>query len=346
LQDSPRRPGTWRVRLPDNADHSADHSGPRNAIPRLHQGPTRFEPMSRPFPAWLPAMAFVLIWSTGFIVGKAVVPVADANLFLLARFTLAALMFALAAMASGVTWPALKQVPRHLLAGALMQGIYLCAGYGAVAHGLSPSIMALLGALQPLLTALLAIPLLKEQPSSRTWRGLGLGALGVGLVVLPAMQAGTPQTVSPWIILTGVLAILSITMGTLLQKTSIARADIRASSAWQNVGAMLVAGVLVCATGGIGALRWETGPTLWASLAWAAFVLSGIGTWLLLSLVRRGQAANAAALMFLAPPLAAVQAALLFGDRLAPLQWLGMAVAGIGVWLCQTQGNPRHAQAR
>ncbi|MEK7695317.1 MAG: DMT family transporter, partial [Pseudomonadota bacterium] len=160
------------------------------------------------------------------------------------------------------------------------------------------------------------------------------------------MQAGTPQTVSPWIILTGVLAILSITMGTLLQKTSIARADIRASSAWQNVGAMLVAGVLVCATGGIGALRWETGPTLWASLAWAAFVLSGIGTWLLLSLVRRGQAANAAALMFLAPPLAAVQAALLFGDRLAPLQWLGMAVAGIGVWLCQTQGNPRHAQAR
>ncbi|AVA33868.1 MULTISPECIES: DMT family transporter [Cupriavidus] len=302
--------------------------------------------MSRPFPAWLPAMAFVLIWSTGFIVGKAVVPVADSNLFLLARFTLAALMFSVAAMASGVTWPALKQVPRHLLAGALMQGIYLCAGYGAVAHGLSPSIMALLGALQPLLTALLAIPLLKEQPSSRTWRGLGLGALGVGLVVLPAMQAGTPQTVSPWIILTGVLAILSITMGTLLQKTSIARADIRASSAWQNAGAMLVAGVLVCATGGIGALRWETGPTLWASLAWAAFVLSGIGTWLLLSLVRRGQAANAAALMFLAPPLAAVQAALLFGDRLAPLQWLGMAVAGIGVWLCQTQGNPRHAQAR
>ncbi|MGO4281362.1 DMT family transporter [Cupriavidus sp. RAF20_2] len=302
--------------------------------------------MSRPLPAWLPGLAFVLIWSTGFIVGKAVVPVADTSLFLLARFALAGLMFTLAAVLAGAAWPAAREVPRHLLAGALMQGIYLCAGYGAVAHGLSPSVMALLGALQPLLTALLAIPLLKELPSMRTWRGLALGAAGVGLVVLPAMRAGAPHAVSPWIVLIGLLAIVSITMGTLLQKTSIAKADIRASSAWQNAGAMLVAGALVTVNGGPGALHWEPGLTLWASLAYAALVLSGLGTWLLLGLVRRGRAANAAALMFLAPPLAAVQAALLFGDHLVPLQWLGMAVAGAGVWLCQTQGRTQRAEAR
>jgi len=297
-------------------------------------------------PAWLPGLAFVLIWSTGFIVGKAVVPVADTSLFLLARFALAALMFALAGLAARAAWPPVREVPRHLLAGALMQGIYLCAGYGAVAKGLSPSVMALLGALQPLLTALLAVPLLKEIPTARTWRGLALGALGVGLVVAPAMRAGSPQSVSPWIVLIGVLAILSITLGTLLQKTSIARADIRASSAWQNVGAMLVAGVLVTIAGGPAALRWIPGAALWTGLAWAAIVLSGLGTWLLVGLVRHGQAARAAALMFLAPPLAAVQAALLFGDRLTALQWLGMAVAGAGVWLCQTQGKLRHARAR
>ncbi|RZT31351.1 DMT family transporter [Cupriavidus agavae] len=306
--------------------------------------------MPRPVPAWLPVVGFVLIWSTGFIVGKAVVPVADTSLFLLARFALAALLFLGLALAAGVAWPPLAQVPRHLLAGALMQGVYLCAGYGAVAHGMSPSIMALLGALQPLLTALLAIPLLGERPSGRTWRGLGLGAAGVALVVLPAMRAGAPHTVSPLVLLIGLLAILSITMGTLLQKTSIARADIRASSAWQNAGALLVAVVVVGVTsatsGGFTALRWTPGATLWVTLGWAALVLSGLGTWLLLGLVRRGQAAKAAALMFLAPPLAAVQAALLFGDRLGPVQWLGMAVAGFGVWLCQTQGSARHAEAR
>ncbi|BDB28164.1 hypothetical protein Tamer19_36560 [Cupriavidus sp. TA19] len=298
-----------------------------------------------PAPARLPSLAFVLVWSTGFIVGKAIVPLADTSLFLLARFAVAGLMFVAWTLAAGAAWPPLREAPRHLLAGALMQGVYLCAGYGAVAQGLPPAIMALLGALQPLLTALLAIPLLKELPSRRTWQGLALGALGVALVVAPAMQAGV-QPVSPWIVLLGVLAIVSITMGTLLQKSAIAACDLRASSAWQNLGAMLVAGVMVATESAGGPLHWQGGAVLWAALAWAGLGLSGAGTWLLVSLVRHGQAANAAALMFLAPPLAAVQAWLLFGQGLNALQALGMAVAGAGVWLCQTQGRPRHAEAR
>lgn len=307
--------------------------------------------MSRPLStvAWLPAVAFVLIWSTGFIVGKAIVPLADTSLFLLARFAVAGLMFVAWALAARAAWPPLREAPRHLLAGALMQGLYLCAGYGAVARGLPPAIMALLGALQPLLTALLAIPLLKELPSRRTWQGLALGALGVVLVVAPAMQAGlhgAARQVSPWIVLLGVLAIVSITMGTLLQKTAIATCDLRASSAWQNLGAMLVAAAMVAIHAAGAPLHWHGGPALWAGLAWAAIGLSGAGTWLLVSLVRRGQAANAAALMFLAPPLAALQAWLLFGERLGAVQALGMAVAGAGVWLCQTRGRMRHAEAR
>lgn len=299
--------------------------------------------------AWLPPVAFVLIWSTGFIVGKAIVPLADTSLFLLGRFAVAGLMFVAWSLAAGAAWPPLREAPRHLLAGALMQGIYLCAGYGAVARGLPPAIMALLGALQPLLTALLAIPLLKELPSSRTWQGLALDALGVALVVAPAMQAGargTATVVSPWIVLLGVLAIVSITMGTLLQKTAIAACDLRASSAWQNLGAMLVAAAMVMVQAGGAPPHWHGGPALWAGLAWAAVGLSGAGTWLLVSLVRRGQAANAAALMFLAPPLAALQAWLLFGERLGAVQALGMAVAGAGVWLCQTRGRMRHADVR
>ncbi|MDQ0139755.1 DMT family transporter [Cupriavidus necator] len=306
--------------------------------------------MSRPLSAvaWPPAVAFVLIWSTGFIVGKAIVPLADTSLFLLGRFAVAGLMFVAWSLAVGAAWPPLREVPRHLLAGALMQGIYLCAGYGAVARGLPPALMALLGALQPLLTALLAIPLLKELPSGRSWHGLALGALGVALVVVPAMQAGlhgTAPAVSPWIVLLGMLAIVSITLGTLLQKTAIATCDLRASAAWQNLGAMLVAAAMVAIQAAGAPLAWHGGPALWAGLAWAALGLSGAGTWLLVSLVRRGQAANAAALMFLAPPLAALQAWLLFGERLGGVQALGMAVAGAGVWLCQTTGRMRHAEA-
>ncbi|MGO4812604.1 DMT family transporter [Cupriavidus sp. 2MCAB6] len=292
-----------------------------------------------PSAIWLSSLAFVLIWSTGFIVGRAIVPVAQPSLFLLARFSLAALLFTGVALAGGARWPALRDVPKHLLAGGLLHGSYLGGGYWAIAHGLAPSAMALLGALQPLLTALLAIPLLGEFPSRRGWGGLALGSLGVVLVVAPATLASAPSPVSPWVVLVAGLSILSITMGTILQKTSIAAADLRASSAWQNVGGALVAGALAWM---LGETHWQPGLALWSALAWATLVLSGLGTYLLLRIVRRGQAAKAASLMFLAPPLAALQAWGLFGDRLGPLQLLGLIVAGLGVWLCQTgQGGKR-----
>ena len=46
-------------------------------------------------------LIFVLIWSTGFIVAKAVVPHADLQLYLVARFALTAFVMGSAAFAGG-----------------------------------------------------------------------------------------------------------------------------------------------------------------------------------------------------------------------------------------------------
>ena len=62
---------------------------------------------------------------------------------------------------------------------------------------------------------------------------------------------------------------------------------------------------------------------------------------LLVWLVRRGQAAKASSLMFLAPPLAALQAWFLFGDRLGTIQITGFAVALMGVVLCNWRWKVR-----
>ena len=45
----------------------------------------------------LAPLMFVLIWSTGFVVARAIAPHADPNLFLAERFALAALLPALLA---------------------------------------------------------------------------------------------------------------------------------------------------------------------------------------------------------------------------------------------------------
>ncbi len=274
---------------------------------------------------------FVFTWSSGFIVAKAIVPYADPTLFLFVRVCISAVIFGVVALRADVRWPAWRDVPKHLLAGMLLQGLYLSGTYWAVADGLPPAVMALLGSLQPLLTAVLAIPILKEIPTRRIWFGLALGVVGVFCVIQPALGAVGGASFTVGAIMTGLLAVLSITFGTILQKTSIAAVDIRVSSVLQNIGTMLFTGLFVWIRG---EHRWIWSPQLWASLLWASVVLTCIGTMLLLWIIRRGQVATASSLMFLAPPLAAIEAYVLFGDKLGLVQLGGFVLALVGVAAC------------
>lgn len=288
--------------------------------------------------SFVPAV-FVVLWSTGFVVARAIAPYADPNLYLLARFGGTAALFACAALAARVRWPKGRDLVRHLFAGALLQGVYLGGGYWAVAQGLSAGVMALLGALQPLLTAAFAARLFGETLSPRRWTGMGLGLAGVILVLAPKLSAATKHAAgaaaSPgghapaWLVVAVAIASVgAITAGTLYQKTSLAQADIRSASAVQNFGAAVVAALLAVA---LGEQRWIASPTLWISVAWGVLMLSGAGVTLLVWMVRRGDAARATALLFLAPPLAALQGYIGFGETLLPIQIAGFAVALAGV---------------
>jgi drug/metabolite transporter (DMT)-like permease len=198
--------------------------------------------------------------------------------------------------------------------------------------------MALLGALQPLATAAVAAPLFGERLSPRGWAGMALGLAGVVLVLEPKLSAAAAPashgSAPAWlVVLISIAAIGAITAGTLFQKTSLAKADIRSASAVQNFGAALVAAVLALA---LGEHRWIASPVLWSSLAWGIVMLSGISVTLLVWMVRRGDAARATALLFLAPPLAALQGYAGFGETLVPLQIAGFAVALLGVMLARS----------
>ncbi|MBU9171659.1 DMT family transporter [Burkholderia gladioli] len=289
--------------------------------------------------ALLAAAAFVALWSTGFIVARAIHPYADPNLYLLARFGGTALLFALIALTSRARWPARREWGRQLLAGALLQGVYLGASYWAVAQGLPAGVMALLGALQPLATAVLAVPLFGERLPARGWAGMALGVAGVALVLAPKLAAaGSTATAhgaagaSAFTVLVAVLSIASITAGSLYQKSAVAQTDLRTAVAIQNAGAALVAAAFALA---LGETHWQPAPTLWLGLAWGIAMLSGGAIVLFVWLLRHGGAARATSLMFLAPPLAALQGYWLFGETLGALQLAGFAVALAGVALAR-----------
>ena len=58
---------------------------------------------------------------------------------------------------------------------------------------------------------------------------------------------------------------------------------------------------------------------------------------LLLMMIRRGEASKVSALFFLVPPLAAVIAWAVLGERLPAGAWIGMVLATIGVWIATTE---------
>jgi drug/metabolite transporter (DMT)-like permease len=272
-------------------------------------------------------LVFVLIWSTGFIVAKAVLPHADLQLFLVARFSLTAIVIGCAALIVGAPWPGARRAAPHVLAGAVMQGIYLCASYWAITHGMAAGVMALLGALQPLFTALFAVSIMGKTLQPRTWLGLFIGFAGVGLVLAPKLMSHGVGSLTLLPVAAALVSVLAVTTGTLVQKW-LGTTDLRTAASIQNVGAAIVA---VLATLCIGTLRWDGTPILWGALAWAVLVPSTVGTTLLMWMMRHGDATKVTALLLLVPPLAAVQAYLFFGETLALVQFIGFALALGGV---------------
>lgn len=278
-------------------------------------------------------LTFALFWSSGFIVAKYAAPDADPFTFLTVRAGSTIVVLVLIIVASRAPWPGSAREAFHsIVAGMLLHGGYLGGVWWAVAQGLPAGIAGLITAAQPLLTAVLAAPFLGERLTRRQWVGIAGGFAGIVLVLTPRLTAVdmTPlgAVVLPMIVNFG--ATVSVTLGTFYQKRFVPRTDLRTGTCLQFVGALVVFGPLALLTE---TLRFNATATLVAALAWSVLVISLAAIALLLWMLRRGEVSRVAALIYLVPPLTAIEAFMLFGESLTIVQIVGMAVAALGVWL-------------
>lgn len=273
----------------------------------------------RPIGALLPAI-FVLLWSTGFIGAKFGLPDADPLILLALRLSSAAVIMTGIALASGATWPRGLELRRTLIAGLLIQACYLGGVFEALDTGIPAAITALLVGLQPLVTGALSGPILGVKVRPRQWAGLALGVVGVALVM--ADKVSLPKGAMGGLGF-ALLALTGITIGTLYQKKYLTAIDARASTAVQYGSCALLFWPLVYLTGET-RLNWTVNMVF--SLGWMTVVLSIMTLTLFLNLIKRGSAASVVSLMYLVPPVTALEAWFFFRD---PIGWL--AVIGMGV---------------
>ena len=253
--------------------------------------------------------AFIVIWASGYVVARFGLPYAPPLTFLCARYAGVIVFMGLLALMARAPWPKTRAEAMHLcVAGLLMQAGYLGGVWCAIELGMPAGIAALIVNTQPILTAVIS-GALGEQVRSRQWFGLGLGFVGVALVVSNKIGGSGMPPIS---LALAVFALFSMTLGTLYQKRFAGQCDVRTGQVVQFAASLVVTLPL--------ALWFETPHVEFtsrflAAYLWSVLVLSGGGISLLFIMIRRGRATEVTSYFYLVPPVTALMAYLMFGER-------------------------------
>ncbi len=296
--------------------------------------------MQNPRRRWfdsLLAWYFVIVWGSGFIATKVGLQYAAPFTFLTLRYA-----FGLACLIPVVfvlrpRWPASPRELAHILvAGLLMHAANLGGSHYAQYLGMSAGVTALILAVQPLLTALIASRWMNQRLVPRQWLGVALGLAGVALVVWHKIDIRAIR----WASLAAVgCSLVAITAGTLYQRVFCPRVDLNSAALLQFAISLAVLAPLAWAVEGM-QVRWAW--QLFAAIAFLVILASILGVNVLHTLMRHGEAARVTSLMYLTPVFAVALELLLFGVIPTPLSLAGMGITCLGVAMVAWQ-KPRPA---
>ena len=278
------------------------------------------------------AAAFVLTWSSGFIIAKIGTETAPVLTVLVWRFLVVGglLLVGMAVLrlrSAPAAMPPWRDIRPHLTIGLFAQVGYVLPIYLAVAAGVSSGTTALIDAVQPLVVATLVGPVLGLRVRAAQWLGLVLGALGVVLIVA-ADAAGSVSPTPAYLL--PLVSLASLVTATFLQQRTTSRLGIFATMATHAAVALVVVTVLGAVTG---ALIPPASLSFWVTTVLIAVFPTLTAYALYWYLLRRLGITALNALLYLVAPATAVAGALLFGEPFTLATLAGLVLGGAAVAL-------------
>jgi drug/metabolite transporter (DMT)-like permease len=272
-------------------------------------------------------LAFIILWSSAFITTKPIIDHSDPFAALAFRFFFVAIGFLVFSIYTNKKFLiSRKYLFESILSGVLFHGFYLGGVFFSISKGMPTGITALIVTLQPILTNLLAGPILNENISFRQWIGALLGFLGAALVL--GFDVGSSLPVIG--ILSSFVALIAITGSTLWQKKIGNNLPLSISNFYQAVGGFLFHIIIII---------FFTNPyinftkTFLIAMSHQILLVSFGAFTILMYLIKNNSASKTVSIFFLIPPTSAAIAWVFLNERLNTLDVIGFAIASIGVFI-------------
>ena len=278
--------------------------------------------MTRFFP-----IVFIILWSSAFITSKPITVDASPFAALCFRFTFVTIGFALFSIITNQKlFTDFNKILKAMISGILFHGLYLGGVFYSISKGFPVGITALIVCLQPILTAILAGPLLNEVVTWRQWIGIILGFLGT-LIVL-GFDGGKELPVVG--IVASFIALAAVTAGTLWQKTLSEDLPLSVSNTYQAFSASCFH-LIVALTLGDWFINLTLGFVL--SMGWQILAVSFGAFTILMYLIKNDSASKTATLFFLVPPVSVFMAWIFINENITIADFIGLLIATLGVYI-------------
>jgi len=286
---------------------------------------------------WLLFFVIVLVWGFNYLF--VAVGLGSAGPLWLATLRAGVGAITVVALVTGLRqWHVLDGRGRRdaLLLGipntALFFGLWFTA-----AERVLPGVTAVVIYTFPLWVALLSAPILGHRLAPRHWLAVGAGFVGVALISQIWLVGGGAASVVPIVEL--LAAAIAWAVGTVLFQRRFRSEEMSEANAFQLIGG---AAALAVVTVGLA-------PTplphftlaLWVAALWLGALGTAVAYAIWFMLLGRTRAATLSAYVFLVPVVALTASAVFFGERLSPVQ-----LVGVGLVLVSIYGIARAGAAR
>ena len=270
---------------------------------------------------------FILLWSSAFITTKPIVDNSDPFAALAFRFFFVAIGFYFFSVFQKQSiFVNKKNIFESIISGIFFHGFYLGGVFYSISIGMPTSIAALIVTLQPILTNILAVPLLGEKVTSKQWVGVLLGFFGATIVLGIDVGKEIPQLG----LIATIIALLAITLSTIWQKKISKNLSLSVNNFYQAIGGFLfhVLVIIFFAKPYI-----EFTKTFIIAMSHQIFLVSFGAFTILMFLIKKDSASKTVSIFFLIPATSALMAWFFLGENFTFIDLTGFLIASIGVYI-------------